>query len=373
MKIELHEIPVHEIADGYIENEENGVLGYGGKLDIRPAFQREFIYKDKERDEVIRSMRKNFPLNVMYWVKNDKGNFEMLDGQQRTISVCRYVHDIFGVAFGDDYLKFNNLTTEEQNQILNYKLMIYFCEGSEREKLDWFEIVNIAGERLTRQETRNAIYSGTWLTDAKKYFSRNNCVAENFAGNYMKGTPIRQDYLETVIEWIADYEGFEGDSDKKITSYMSTHKRDSNCGEMWLYFQNVINWVKMIFSVYRKEMKGIEWGIYYNKYHDKKFNSDELEKRIQELIDDDDVNTVSGIYKYLLEGNEKYLNLRAFTKKDARAAYERQKGICKRCGKHFEFDAMQADHIIAWSKGGHTTPDNCQMLCKKCNASKGAS
>lgn len=158
MKIELHEIPVHEIADGYIENEESGVLGYGGKLNIRPAFQREFIYKDKERDEVIRSMRKNFPLNVMYWVKNDKGNFEMLDGQQRTISICRYVHDKFGVAFGDDYLKFNNLTTEEQNQILNYKLMIYFCEGSEREKLDWFEIVNIAGERLTRQETRNAIY-----------------------------------------------------------------------------------------------------------------------------------------------------------------------------------------------------------------------
>ena len=160
MKIELHEIPVRDVAAGYVDSAENGVVGYGGKLNIRPAFQREFIYKDKQRDEVIRTITKQFPLNVMYWVKSDNGNFELLDGQQRTISICQYVNGDFSI----DHLAFHNLTDTERAQILDYKLMIYICEGTDKEKLDWFKIINMVGEQLTAQELRNAIYTGDgWL------------------------------------------------------------------------------------------------------------------------------------------------------------------------------------------------------------------
>ena len=167
MKIKLHEIPVRDVVNGYIDSAENGVVGYGGKLNIRPAFQREFIYKDKQRDEVVRTIRKDFPLNVMYWLKSDNGGFELLDGQQRTISICQYVQGDFSI----DHMAFHNLTKTEQEQILDYPLMIYICEGTDKEKLDWFKIINIAGEQLTTQELRNAIYTGEWLTEAKKYFS----------------------------------------------------------------------------------------------------------------------------------------------------------------------------------------------------------
>ena len=187
MKIELHEIPVKNVVAGYIDSAENGVVGYGGKLNIRPAFQREFIYKDKQRDEVIRTIRKNFPLNVMYWVKSDDGNYELLDGQQRTISICQYVNGDFSI----DHLAFHNLTKTEQQQILDYPLMIYICEGSDKEKLDWFKIINIAGEQLTSQELRNAIYTGEWLTEAKKYFSKSQCPAYQIAGDYLSGSPRR--------------------------------------------------------------------------------------------------------------------------------------------------------------------------------------
>ena len=173
MKIKLHEIPVRDVVAGYVDSAENGVVGYGGKLNIRPAFQREFIYKDKQRDEVVRTIRKNFPLNVMYWVKSDNGNYELLDGQQRTISICQYVNGDFSI----DHRAFHNLTDTERKEILDYPLMIYICEGTDKEKLDWFKIINIAGEQLTAQELRNAIYTGEWLTEAKKYFSKSQCPA----------------------------------------------------------------------------------------------------------------------------------------------------------------------------------------------------
>ena len=368
MKIELHEIPIYEVADGYHEYEDNGVVeGYSGRLNIRPAFQREFIYDDEKRDNVIRSIRQNFPLNIMYWVCNEGGMYEMLDGQQRTISICRYLNDSFAV----DRMKFGNLTTEEQNQILNYRLMIYFCDGEEREKRDWFKIVNMAGEELTAQELRNAVYPGTWLNDAKRRFSRRNCPAYTTGGNYLTGDTLRQDYLETVIRWISDYNGNKGIPDDIICAYMSEHQRDSDCGVMWEYFQNVINWVQRIFPNYRSEMKHVQWGLYYNRHHEDKLDAKDLERQIEVLIDDDDVTSISGIYEYLLDGQEKHLNLRAFKPKEKRAAYERQNGKCARCGKEFAFEEMNADHITPWSKGGHTTSDNCQMLCKSCNRKKG--
>ena len=360
MKIELHEIPIKNVVDGYVDSAENGVVGYAGKLNIRPAFQREFIYRDKQRDEVIRTVMKKFPLNVMYWVLCSDGHYELLDGQQRTISLCQYVSGDFSVG----HMKFKNLTHEEQQKFLDYPLMVYICEGSERDKLDWFKVINIAGEKLTTQELRNAIYTGEWLAEAKKYFSKGACPAYALAADYLNGSAIRQDYLETAIAWISSRDGIE------IEDYMSKHQHDTNCNDIWLYFQTVINWTRAVFPNYRREMKGLDWGIFYNKYGSGKHDPKELEKRAVELFDDDDVTKNSGIYEYLLCGNEKHLNIRGFSQKMARQAYERQTGICPMCKEQFDIEDMQADHITPWSKDGKTVQENCQMLCADCNRRK---
>ncbi len=357
MKIELKEITVKELTIGYQDNDEAGVVGYGGKLDIRPPYQREFIYKDKQRDAVIDTVTKNFPLNVMYWAVRDDGNYEVIDGQQRTISLCQYVQGDF--AFKNRY--FHNLQKDEQEQILNYKLMIYFCSGTDSEKLEWFKTINIAGEKLTDQELRNAVYAGSWVSDAKRYFSKRGCPAYNIAGDYLDGTAIRQDYLETVIKWI---------SNDNIEKYMAEHQHEPNANDLWLYFQSVINWVKAVFPYYRREMKGIEWGFLYNEYKDKKFDPKKLETEINKLMQDDDVTNKKGIYWYVLTRKEKYLNIRAFTDNQKREAYERQKGICPICKKHFDISEMEADHITPWHEGGKTIAENCQMLCKDDNRRK---
>lgn len=361
MKIELKEISISDLFDGYKDSADEGVVAYGGKLNVRPPYQREFVYKDKQRDAVIDTVMKKFPLNVMYWVKNDDGTFELLDGQQRTISICQYLNKDFSINFK----YFHNLTTPEKEEILNYPLMVYFCEGTDKEKLDWFKTINIAGEKLTEQELRNAMYTGTWLYDAKKYFSKNSCPAYQIGSKYLNGAAIRQDYLETTLEWICDKYGL-----KSVEDYMSKHQNDKDANELWQYFQSVIDWVKRIFPTYRKEMKGLAWGLYYNKYKDISFNANDLEKQIQQLMLDEDITNKKGIYEYLLDGDEKHLNIRTFSDKQKREAYERQKGICAICGEHFEIQNMEADHIDPWHSGGKTISENCQMLCKPCNRRK---
>ena len=357
MKIEMKEITVRDLTDGYEDNEENGVLGYGGKLDIRPPYQREFIYKDKQRDAVIDTLRKDFPLNVMYWAIRDDGGFEVIDGQQRTISISQYIEGDF--AFEGRY--YHNLQDDEQEQILNYKLMIYLCSGTNSERLEWFKTINIAGEELTDQELRNAVYSGSWVSDAKRYFSKNGCAAYGLAGHYLSGTAIRQDYLETAITWL---------SDNALEEYMATHQNEPNANELWLYFQSVINWTKAVFPKYRREMKGIPWGFLYNEFEKKNFDSTKLEEEIAVLMQDDDVTNKKGIYSYVLTRQEKHLNIRTFTDNQKREAYERQQGICSKCEEHFSLDEMEADHITPWHDGGKTIPQNCQMLCKDCNRRK---
>lgn len=357
MKIELKEISIRDVASGYKNDNEEGVVGFGGLLNIRPKYQREFVYKDSQRDSVIETVRKDFPLNVMYWVKNSDDSFEVLDGQQRTISICEYIDGKFSL----DYQYFHNLTETEQEQILDYKLMVYFCEWSDKEKLDWFKTINIAGEKLTDQELRNAIYTGTWLTEAKRYFSKTGCPAYNIASDYMTGSPIRQDYLETAIAWIS------GD---KIEEYMSVHQHDANANELWLYFQNVISWVKVIFPNYRKEMKWVAFGPLYNEFSNKNFDSKKLEEEIKKLMQDEDVTKKSGIYEYVLTRKEKFLNIRAFTPNQKREAYERQNWVCIHCNEHFEIWEMEADHITPWHQWGKTNSENCQMLCRNCNRVK---
>ncbi|MBP8856672.1 MAG: DUF262 domain-containing protein [Anaerolineaceae bacterium] len=357
MKIELHEITVREVTQNYVDNAEEGVVGYNGRLNIRPKYQREFVYDDKKRNAVIDTIRKGFPLNVMYWVKNHDGTFEVLDGQQRTVSFCQYVNSDFSI----DNRAFHNLTETEKEQILTYKLMIYFCEGNEKEKLDWFRIVNTAGEKLTDQELRNTVYTGPWLTAAKSIFSKTNCAAYLLAKDYVSGSSIRQEILETALSWI---------SNNDIEKYMSIHQHDPNANELWTYFRNVIEWVKLTFPNYRKEMKGIPWGSLYDQYRNDVFDTQKLEQEIHTLMMDDDVTNKKGIYSYVLTRNQKHLNIRAFSESQKRAAYEKQGGICVKCGSHFVFHEMEADHITPWHLGGKTVEENCQMLCLDCNRRK---
>jgi predicted house-cleaning noncanonical NTP pyrophosphatase (MazG superfamily) len=288
----------------------------------------------------------------------------VLDGQQRTISIGQYVNGDFSISFNGRIAMFHNLTKEEQNKILDYELMIYFCEGTDKERLDWFRIINIAGEKLTDQEIRNAVYTGPWLSDAKLKFSKSNCAAyllANDGGQLVSGSPIRQEYLETALSWI---------NEEKIEDYMAEHQHDKNAEELWEYFQNVIAWVREVFMNYRREMSDVQWGLLYNEFKGKKFDSKKLEKEIAELMQDEDVTKKSGIYPYVLTRNEKFLNIRAFTEKQKRETYEKQKGKCAKCKKHFEIEEMEADHITPWHEGGKTISKNCQMLCKEDNRTK---
>ena len=361
MKIEEQKITIREIVAGYKNNDEEGVIGYGGRLNIRPQYQREFVYKDKQKFAVMDTIWKGFPLNVMYWVRKDTDHYELLDGQQRTISFCSYVAGEYTMQFDDKLLGFHNLTPEQQNRILNYEIHIYICEGTDDEQLDWFQTINIAGERLTVQEIRNAIYSGTWLTAAKRYFSKTGCVAYKIGGDYMSGSPIRQEYLETVLGWI---------NEGKVQEYMSAHQHDPNADELRQYFEHVMGWIQMKFPKKRKEMKGVPWGELYNQYKNKPLDATALEEQVSRLMRDSDVQNKKGIYAYVLDGDERHLNVRTFDANTRREVYERQEGICPICKQHFEIEEMEADHITPWSKGGRTIAANCQMLCQECNRRK---
>jgi len=357
MKIELKEITIKELSKDFLDNQEEGVIGYGGKLDIRPPYQREFIYNDKQRNLVINTVFKNFPLNVFYWAVKKDGTFEVIDGQQRTISICQFINGDF--AYEDRY--FHNLQDDEQEKILNYKIMVYFCSGTDSEKLDWFRTINIAGEQLTDQELRNAVYSGSWVSDAKRYFSKTGCAAYAIASDYISGSPIRQEYLETAIKWI---------SDNDIEEYMGIHQDDPTAINLWNHFQSVISWVDASFTNKRKIMKGVPWGELYSEFQNTNINPSKIEEEIAQLILDDDVTNKKGIYSYVLTRDEKYLNIRAFSDAMKQKVYELQKGKCVECKEEFPLSGMEADHITPWHAGGKTNEENCQLLCREDNRKK---
>lgn len=376
MKIELKNIKIKDLVENYNDNGEGGVFGYNNRLEIRPIYQREFVYKEDKRNKVIDTIIKGFPLNVMYWVDNGNDIYEVLDGQQRTISICEYIKGNFSVNDKNGNPKyFHGLTSEEKKNIEDYEIFVYFCSGTDSEKLEWFKTINIAGESLTNQELRNAIYTGAWLTDAKKHFSRNNCVAHQKASKLLNGSSIRQDYLETVLKWISKKEFGK----ENIELYMANHQNNKDADELWQYFESVIDWVNRVFKVYRNNMKGLDWGVFYDLYHQKNFNSNEVETKLNELIEDDEVTNKKGIYQYILSEEVKHLNIRTFNEKDKIVAFNKQlfkdtgKATCPKCNdetKLFTIKEMEADHIIPWSKGGKTNIENCQMLCKYHNGVK---
>ena len=377
MKIELQKITVRELTQGYEDNEELGVRGYGGRLDIRPPYQREFIYDEKKRAAVITTVKKGFPLNVMYWATRDNDAdvpFEVLDGQQRTISICQYVNGDFAY----DFQYFHNLTETEKNEILDYELMVYVCSGNDKEKLDWFEPINIAGERLTKQELRNAVYAGPFVSDAKRYFSKSNCAAYNMGHYLINGSPIRQDFLETSLAWIANAQSKPGFR-QTIEGYMAKHQHDPNASQLWQYFSAVITWVTATYDVKKRKqiMKGVDWGALYERFHDELLDKSAIDKEIGKLVIDSEVQNKKGICSYVLTRDEHDLGLRTFPDDIKLEVYERQHHHCANpeCPNkdmEFEFSQMEGDHITPWHDGGRTVIENCQMLCRDCNRRKGA-
>ncbi|MDC0192694.1 DUF262 domain-containing protein [Alphaproteobacteria bacterium] len=369
MKIDPINITVRELYNGYEDNGEDGVVSYYGKLDIRPQYQREFVYSPDKIEAVINTVSNKYPLNVMYWNVKDDGNFEIIDGQQRTLSICQFINgDFSSKTFNGRY--WSNLYDDEQEDFLNYKLQIYKCSGTDSERLKWFETINIAGLILTKQELKNAQYAGNWVSDAKRYFSKRNCPAFDIGKHYVAGSPDRQEYLETAIKWI------NGESEEAIKEYMGIHQHDKSAEKLWEHFQKVIDWINSTFTNKRSIMKGVDWGFLYNKYNEQNFNPKDIEDEIIKLISDDiEITNQKGIYSYILTREEKYLSLRKFSDHIKNKVYEKQKGICPgikdhNCGKHFELNEMEADHITPWRDGGKTIIENCQMLCKKHNRIK---
>jgi hypothetical protein len=383
MKITKTTITVKELCSGFHDDGDKGVFSYNDRLICRPCYQREYCYTQDKRDAVIDTVRKGFPLNIMYWNRRSDDTFEILDGQQRTLSIAQYVTGGFSIKIDGMDKFYHNLSDEEREQIDNYVLDIYICEGSESEKLEWFKIINIAGETLTDQELLNATYAGPWLSDAKNYLSKRNCVAKQFADGFIKGNPIRQDYLEKALKWIADRDGLESGA-----KYMAIHQHDEDANDLWIYFQEVIGWAKRMFpSMEKKLTECQEWGILYNKYGNKRFNTNELRKTIDDLLSDEDVTRQAGIIQYVLSErttrDEKYLSIRTFPEQMKRRVYTNQtkeaqannKSNCPLCAKQggtkiYDFADMQGDHVMPWSQGGKTVESNLRMLCKRCNNDK---
>ena len=367
MKIELHQIKIRELCESYqdLSISEEGITGYKGRLNIRPKYQREFVYDDKKRNAVMDTVWQGFPLNVMYWVRVGDDQYELLDGQQRTISICSFIVGEYMMNFDGNLLGFNNMTEEQQKRILDYPLQVYVCEGTDEEQLKWFNIINIAGEKLTEQEIRNAVYSGSWVTQAKRRFSKTGCVAYKIASDFMSGSPIRQDYFEKALKWIGDAQN------KSIEQYMAEHQHDTDADQLWQYFQDVIHWVEKLFGrKYKKEMTGVDWGVLYNKHKDTTLTATAIDKQMAKLMVDSDIQKKSGIFAYILDGDIHHLGIRAFDANTRREVYERQGGKCAKCGKSFDIEVMEADHITPWHEGGRTIAENCQMLCKDCNRRK---
>ncbi|MBE1446158.1 HNH endonuclease family protein [Paenibacillus sp. OAS669] len=370
MNITQKQIKVRDVFNNYIDNGDDGVFAYDGKLTVRPPYQREFVYDQEQAEAVIHTVLRGFPLNVMYWVKVGDDEYEVLDGQQRTLSVMQYLKHQFPITLNSKKYYWDSLPNDTFEVIMDYEFVVYICEGSESEKLEWFRVVNIAGARLTDQELRNSVYTGKWLTDAKQHFSKRNCAAKRLSDRYITGDPNRQELLEKALKGICEYQDI-----KDITDYMSDHKADSDADELWQYFQDVIHWVEKIFPKYYSDMKGIDWCHLYNTYHSNTYNSSLMNTEVKRLHEDEDVQKQKGIYEFLLCKDQdpfagRLLSLRAFDKRDKMTAYSRQNGICPICTQHFEYDEMEGDHIKPWSKGGHTVPENCQMLCKDCNGKK---
>ena len=387
MEIKKTAVTIKDLCKGYVDDSEiqieDAVTAYDGKLCVRPAFQRAFVYDEIQENAVIDTALKGFPLNIMYWVDNGDGTYDCLDGQQRTISLCKFVNgsSSFKASWlaGADGKKHMNIGTLKRmhpdlyERFMNYELEVYICKGEKSERMEWFKTINIAGEELFPQELRNANYVSKWLTDAKRYFSKANgsttskCPAERLGGQYTNKNANRQEILAQVIGW-----KIGSTEDANICQYMEDHINDPDASDLWNYFNNVINWIKEVFpGIYEKGMASVNWGYLYNNYSDKDFDPDEISDKFNELIEfkaskELDIS-VAKIVEYCITRDDELLKHRQFDETKRTALYNRQKGICPDCNEHFLKSEMQAHHIVPWYNGGLTDMSNGVMLCKECH------
>ena len=379
------EITVEDICNGFVYNalEGKGLYGLGGKLTIQPEYQRNYIYADgggKKEAAVIQSLLKGYPLGLIYFNKVVDNKFEVLDGQQRITSIGRFVTNKFAIMDNDNPKYFDSLPADQQAKIRDSKLLIYECEGTETAIKQWFETINIAGVPLNAQELLNAIYSGPFVTLAKAEFSNSQNANIQKWSAYIKGSANRQDFLERALDWVSKGDG---------GAYMASHRNDNNINELKSYFKTVIDWVSTVFKDVKKEMQGLEWGKFYEQYHSQSYDPDKVSADVTRLYGDPYVKKKRGIFEFILGGlkDTKLLEVRVFDDATKHAVYEKQtsaakpnnKSNCPLCAvgndanksRIYGFDGMDADHVAAWSKGGGSSADNCQMLCITHNRAKG--
>lgn len=369
----------------YNEYEGKGLYGLSGRLTIQPEFQRHYLYAEnggKKEVDVVQSVRKGYPLGLIYFSKVGDDRYEVLDGQQRITSLGRFLTEKFAWidAEGRPWY-FSALNSDEQEKFLNTKLLIYVCEGTEKEIKDWFRTINIVGIPLNNQETLNAVYSGPFVTKAKEEFSNSNNTNINKWSCFISGTAKRQDFLATALDWV---------SQGNVEAYMAAHRYDNDITELKAYFTSVIDWITAVFDMApEKEMCGLRWGELYERFHKSAYNPDEVAVKVRELYESFYVKEKKGIYEYILDGcqNTKLLNVRVFDEPTKKSVYAQQTAMarakgesnCPLCAvghdanhaKIWDLKDMDADHVTAWSKGGATDISNCQMLCKTHNRAKG--
>lgn len=390
MKTTLRTYTVKDICAGFVYNEleGKGLFGLSGKLTIQPEYQRNYIYADGKKDvAVIESMLKGYPLGLIYFNKVSDDKLEVLDGQQRITSIGRFVTGKFAIKDTNNIEQyFSGLASNLKDLIFNTQLLVYECEGDENEIKEWFKTINIVGVPLNKQEQHNAIFSGPFITKAKEEFSNSQNANVQKWSAYISGNVNRQDFLHTALKWVSkDYEN----DDKEIERYMSQHRYDENINELKTYFTSVIDWISSVFTDVENEMRGLEWGRLYEEHHSKSYNPQEVSAKVQELYADPYVKNRKGIFEYVLGGctDKKLLDIRIFDEATKRAVYKQQTlaaradGVsnCPLCAighdanhaKIWDQKDMDADHVTAWSNGGATSIENCQMLCKTHNRAKG--
>lgn len=385
METELKVYTVKELCEGfsYSETDGKGLYGLAGKLTIQPEYQRNYLYSENKSEKevaVIDSVLKKYPLGLLYFNKLPDGRLEVLDGQQRITSLGRYLIGKFSVMKNGDPYKFKTLNEDERQLIENTKLLVYICEGTETEIKEWFEIINIGGIVLNDQEKLNAIYSGPFVSAARKEFSNKEDARIQKWSCYISGSANRQEYLQEALRWV---------SHGNIKNYMQEHRRDTNINELKLYFNDVISWIERTFDNVYPKMKGLNWGELYEKYHNNPYDHVEVSKKVKELYNDPCVKDNKNVFEYVLDGckDTKLLNVRVFDENTKNRVYNRQTdeakekhvSNCPLCAighdankeKIWTQKEMDADHVLAWSKGGATDESNCQMLCKTHNRAKG--